>query len=533
MFVEPDPQLDIISTLLSISKSGEFIYYQVCIFSLSVLNGCKIISDEQLVTCIISEIIRTKDFKDGVNIDGCDIDEYISNFIHVAPAQVRFSSYSLAEIDCMCSDLLRKCNNLDSNVIEELYKLAKFSVYTEVVLFLLEMKSQYKDCLEYFVRAQDKRVKCKVFNWIHDIHLKLDVEQQSSFQDLLLDYIHFLLHIDINKTEEIIYQYYSGNLFQIIRMMKKFPSTQKSLLEKVSPDELPDDLIVKNVELLCKLSPELLFCFLHALDYNKIEDNVLETCIKECMENDQIYPAVFLLEKQHKLQDCFNIMIEKSREDLLQMSKHSKVLRINLEKLFDSFYQDTMKAIQLCRDNPEDFHIEEVQNNMFEVLFLIIDCYKQFNALLGDLFEASIQEIIKENFSILMNCTSLDAILTRITLKFSDIPFNFFSKSIFHLFSIQAYLQKTLRKSINLLEVESETMSRDLFKKYKRGVSSEENCSNCKVQLHSVLSESQKILIFYCGHRFHRGCLKSEVCSICFKQSNQRSTVALYFINRT
>lgn len=518
----------LIQTLLNISQPGEFAYYQVCIFTILTFYYNGVVIEKNLLIPMVLNVIQTHSFKNA-SVDGCDIFEYIANFLILSPPQVCFSQCSVEEIDLASSTLLSQCRCITAEELETLYKVTRFSAYTEVFLVVLEYSKMYRDCLDLLVQSQNPRTKLRTFVWIQEKFSRLDPVEKNDFSELLKKYLAKLLEIDANKAENIILQFYEDCLFSIIRILDNFPDSQRKLINRFSPDKLPCDLVLKNLKILTEKDPEIVLLFLKALDLEKLID-VLDNCVKICLDYELVYPAAYLLEHQHKVTQCADLIIKKCRKGKLEMISEAKIGKFGL--VFNNFCKDIVRLVKLCGDNEEELDLSEIKEILFTVLFTIIESENDLKHLKNEYFEGKIQELMCETLSLMTKYINLSQILTEITQKFKNIPFKFFKSSILHIFSMNTSLKNNLQSAISILESENKKNTQQAYKQILKGVSSEESCSNCGLKIHSILRKSKKLLIFLCGHRFHQECSPSKTCKICFTKENRRKTVALFFINK-
>jgi hypothetical protein len=120
----------------------------------------------------------------------------------------------------------------------------------------------------------------------------------------------------------------------------------------------------------------------------------------------------------------------------------------------------------------------------------------------------------------MMSLVDFDKIISFIIARFDKIPFKHFKENIFQILSQHSYQKNIVKRAINLLSNDVKSMTRSLYNYRSRGVIAQELCMNCNLSMKS--DKREKIIVFICGHGFHKRCIRDNQCYICSIQDNKK-----------
>ena len=155
-------EMELINVLFSVSEEGSLLYHQICLFSLAIVSLRAFLVSKDTIIKISAELLSPKSFITGMKIFGSNINEYISNFLLSNSSKTLFENFSLEEIDFLIAFNVRKYE-LQASDISEIYKIAQFSPFSEVLLALQEINKEYKKCLDFFINSLNFSTKIRVF----------------------------------------------------------------------------------------------------------------------------------------------------------------------------------------------------------------------------------------------------------------------------------------------------------------------------------------------------------------------------------
>ena len=112
--------------------------------------------------------------------------------------------YSIEQKSELILKLIKNYSDYSDNELEELYKIAVNSPYTEVLIYLLELKQDYNKCFIAFLQCNNLEVKRKVFDWLGVCFGKLNGADLEDLKSEVVESLNFLVDIDSDKTAKIV-----------------------------------------------------------------------------------------------------------------------------------------------------------------------------------------------------------------------------------------------------------------------------------------------------------------------------------------
>lgn len=95
--------------------------------------------------------------------NGSTIENYLSHTYDGPEFSSNFE-LSVEEKGQLILKMLKNCDCLTDEEVNELFKICSKSPYTEVLVYLLELKRDYAGCVESFIKAENLQIKKKVFD---------------------------------------------------------------------------------------------------------------------------------------------------------------------------------------------------------------------------------------------------------------------------------------------------------------------------------------------------------------------------------
>ena len=235
------------------------------------------------------------------------------------------------------------------------------------------------------------------------------------------------------------------------------------------------------------------------------------------MKYQVVEAAAFLHEKLGNVKDALDLLINRAERYKNDFLNNSKLL-----ECIDFIEEDIQQCILLCSRNVSRLDYTEIEEYFFLVLQTILELYRD----MSDYFpfnpnlEGKIHSLIKETLEQMMALINFNKIITFIIAKFDKIPFKHFKESIFQVLSQHSYQKNIVKRAINLISNDIKTMTDNLFGYQTRGVTSQETCMSCGLGMNS--DKKERIIVFICGHGFHRRCVKQGQCSVCLSQDTKK-----------
>ena len=517
---------EIIEILIFQREISSYLFYQITQFILKISAIPQVILDKGTYMRIIRYTLGDHKFTSSSHIYASNIDEYITAFLYRNDVNPGFNELSIEEKGSLLLGAIKRCGKLETEDINELYKLSELSPFTEVQVYLLELKKEYSTCVRYFIKCQSEIVRRKVFDWLNDVFETIDEDDREKLKKEVMDSLAEFVDIDSDATAKIVNDWYEGEHLEIIHKLDNAPKLQMKYLGELAKDTLDEDLVFKYVVLLCENSKDSVLKFLSDRDDYNIED-----CLSQCLKHNVVEAAAYLHEKLGNVQDALDILLNRAQENTKTLAFKLKNRELIPKDLLECIHEDIRSCIKLCIRNLSRLDSTECEEHWFQVLKNILSFYKDFEDIFSfnPSLEPTIHSLIKEILEHMMGCVDFNKIITFITKNFGRIPFRHFKDNIFQVLTKHSYQKNIVRQAITLLANDVKDMTKNLYNFRIKGMSRQEFCAGCFGKLVSDRVFHEKFIIFVCGHGFHARCNRASDCGACLEVKKRKGEMV--FVN--
>jgi len=421
---------------------------------------------------------------------------------------------------------------LDDNDYYKLLESSNESPYYKVKIYLHNKLKNYKESLQ--LQLDNKNIDSRdLFKWIDETLQQIvlndqkenDLEKKgfSNFKQEIMMKLKELAEINISEVSKLVDKWFSDEQDNVINLFDKSPSLQYTYVEKyleshpvnsnnINSDELKY-FIEKKIDLLIILKQE--DKILNVLKNNSFicDNNLLE----RMKENKIIEAEIFINYILGNISSSMNLMKEgimKYNEEFIKELIYSK---FNNEKLTFLIQKNNVLinlGILLCK--PNDF-IKKNENwiDLLNELYNLKNKFKEIKTKekINEEKNKKIQEMqimIENNIQNLL-ITMADYIEFKEIMKILSEKFNKFgAKEFIHLIQQTFNSFKNLNYIFHLGEM---LIKKRIYEEYMNF--SIENvkgngividiCDYCKEEI-----DNEIIIIFRCGHKYHKKCCAKE-----------------------
>ncbi|OMJ77406.1 hypothetical protein SteCoe_23007 [Stentor coeruleus] len=432
--------------------------------------------------------------------------------------------YSIEQKSELLIKLIKNYSSYTILELDELYKVAVNSPYTEVLVHLLEVRQDYKQCFLAFLQCSNVDVCKKVFDWLSVTFPKLAGPELESLKIEVVNNLNILVDIDSDKTAKIVRDWYHGEHHNIIHKLDNAPVLQMKylgeLLKSQEKDTIEEKLILLYVKLLCESAPNQVLSFLKSR-----EDFSLDECLAVCSNYNNIEASAYLYERLGAIKNALDLhlgMVDKKRKEIQKGIK-------NYEKvIYSEILEEISNSVKLCVRNVARLDENENEEHWFCLLGKILETYIELapNFINNNDLESCIQSAIKLCLENMIDHVDFQKIISFIVEKYGNIPFKYFKENFIGILSRFSYQKTILKKAIDLLCSDIKYMTQQLVLLKSKGISSKRfYCSGCTFPIVSediMKNRGEKFLLFVCGHAYHCRCIKKRVCEVCLKDELKR-----------
>lgn len=506
--------MDLISKLKEVCSPGTFLYHQYFLFVLKTGTLSHITFEKSIYMEIVKYFLTLNRPSSILPLFATNIDEYINLYCKLQDKNQVFAEFTTEEKGSLLLSILKK-HQMSSKEIEEINHLASKTNFIELIIYLLELSKDYSGCVRNFIQCEVEETRRKVFPWLNEIFKeisKLEYEK-NKLKDCLMTNLNKLVEIDSDQTAKLVTEWFQNQHLDIVRKLNNAPKLQmKYLGELVNlQDQIDEDLIFKYLVLLCQHESSKVLTFLESRnDYN------LDECLNECIKYQVIEAAAYLHEKLGSVKDALDLLLGRAQSNKSEFLNGSKDFGVipNIE-------QDIKQCILLCNRNVDRLDMNEIEEYFFAVLDVILQLFREFGHMfpVNPTIENTVHVLIKDILENMINLIEFDKIITFIVRKVEKMPFKHIKENIYQVLSQHSYQKTIVKRAINLLTSDVKSMTRTLFASKNKGLNSTGSCKTCLNILQC--DRKDKVVVFICGHAYHRKCVKSGRCGFCASVSTR------------
>lgn len=512
---------NIVQKLKEICAPGSFLYHQFFLFVLKTATLDFVVLSKEIYLETVKYFLTFNRPYSIMPLFAANIDEYITMYHKLADKNQIFAEFFVEEKGALLLKILQK-HPLESKEIEDIYRLSESSPYIEVIIYLLEVKKNYPKCVQNFIECENEDIRKRVFPWLNNIFRTISQSEKEELKTYLMINLNRLVEIDSDQTAKLVTEFFQNQHLEIVRKLNNAPKLQMKYLGELVllKDNIDEDLIFKYLVLLCQHEPSKVRQFLESRnDYN------LDECLDECLKYQIVEAAAYLYEKLGCVKDALDLLLNRAQNNKHDFLNNSKTFEVVAD-----IETDIKQCISLCSRNVDRLDPTEIEEYFFAVLEVILLLFKDFGHLfkVNPTLENAIHSCIKDILEQMINLIDFEKVISFIIKRVEKMPFKHFKDIIYQVLSQHSYQKNIVRRAINLLTSDVKSMTRNLYSNKSKGIISSGFCKNCSMILQT--DRKDKIVVFICGHGYHRKCVKVGRCGFCSTGNEKKGSDVLGII---
>ena len=413
----------------------------------------------------------------------------------------------------------------DSRII----MLAENARFYQVCELLYEKNREYAKVLSCYIR--DNARKYHSFAYINQLLSSdsfTDLEG-SKLQDAILGSLDDLIAIDSHKMADLILSFFPQCLDHVVGKLNTQPETQYEFLkgiflnkdagkrrirgEPVTPDQVIHE---QFIQLMCRFDSQRVYMYLRENDNYRLEQSL--AIVRKMKIVDA---TAYLLERTGDVKAAFKLLLDNLKD---KVADFSHAFAEDEDPLSSKDGREKRRAlknalnfiIHLCQRNSSRLEAEEREDLWFPLLETTMAPQRRAKDVTSSHFIA-FKELTKQVLSSMMGYIALPAVLQKIMQdpayssgKFGEIK------------ELMLGMLDTYNYELTLLQTTKSLLGKDLHQQYctlKNTLShgfGPDNlyCSICfeKFGIRTTPDSNSDIMVFRCGHSFHKQCLEGSIC---------------------
>ena len=432
---------------------------------------------------------------------------------------------------------------LNEDDCETLINILNESDYSNIAIFVYDISNNYKKTLELKLQNNDLDPD-ELFKWIEETINKINNNEFDNFKNIIMDKLKELLNISVTHFSKLVDKYFDKQQNIIVQQLDDNPSLQLNYIDKYLESSENDDF--KTLEFFIE---KKIYLLVNLRQNNKIID-VLKENIFVCnndflnkMKKNNIIEAVIYINKTlGNYNEAMNLTIESIKNIKNDILKELLLSKFNNEILLELNDKNNILiklGLSICESssNIRSKHIQQCWVNLLNELYEFKYKLNEFSykSEINNEKKKIIEDLKKNTGNhiekILISMTDYNELLPMIDLisnkfnKFGTSEFAHLIMQIINSFEKSDAIYKIVEIIFKITNY-NELMN--FSNENRKGISFIiDKCDLCKKEINE-----NNIVIFKCGHKYHKYCcylLKisdelnpnindtQEICYICKK----------------
>ncbi|KAL4432348.1 hypothetical protein ABPG74_011107 [Tetrahymena malaccensis] len=444
-----------------------------------------------------------------------------AQFFFESPDSSFYRNKKNMSIDYKSERLIKLLSTYESQIntkgkIQKLVQKARYSPFIEVCAFLCFINQEYQECIDLYLLSPKKHINMKIFPFLETLFEGLNKNKDNEKIKVLLQYIFTsklkdLVRLDSEKTKEFIEKFTTaGEADQAIEQLSQFPELQFKLLDKIiqskrnRQQDIPEHLLVLQLELVAKLNPARVLFELKSFDYP------LDESLKISLKYGILDATAYLYERSGDITKSINLYFEVFKGKLSQLITYPDINENKLTHLT----QFIKPCLEICISHNKKGD-KESEENWFLVVDNVINIQKktvaefQFDKrIIINFFSSVINEVVEKMVNFVKFNSFIENLLLILqiyTLK--DMKSTF--QRLLHDFSFEF---SVLNSSISILKLNCNNQQQQILQFYSQGYSIQKQCCSCQ----EIIGPQDVYILFNCKHTSHQKCSFNQTyCPVC------------------
>eukprot|EP01114_Cavostelium_apophysatum_P017647 TRINITY_DN5298_c0_g1_i5.p1 TRINITY_DN5298_c0_g1~~TRINITY_DN5298_c0_g1_i5.p1 ORF type:complete len:873 (-),score=262.43 TRINITY_DN5298_c0_g1_i5:76-2694(-) len=412
--------------------------------------------------------------------------------------------------------------------------------YKVAELFYIEAKN-YGKVLQCHMK--DKDFQEGVFDYIRTLmeSPELDDREKSDVKSATIQNLRKLVAINSAATSRLIIQSFTKEHERILHELDPYPQVQYQYLSNIMKTKenaginelleqqgirISTEMHVLFIQLMCTYDPDQVYIYLSTHDHYP-----LDACLKLCRTAGITDATVYLLERTGDLNGALSILLTPVEKSLSDLRRHYETSKSQDASSFlkttdkDGTLLDPVEravqrylniCVQLCQRNSGRLEDSENELLWFRLMDIVVVPLRDIRAEVKSrtstpstttlLMQNALSHFMKSLLYSMMGYVTLPSILSKIVRDHGKDEFGDFKGIILGMLDTYTYETNILETATHLIENDMHTAAREFIRRKNRALRPKSrNCAMCG-RGYPQTDKADPVVIFYCGHSFHRTC---------------------------
>eukprot|EP00095_Tigriopus_kingsejongensis_P008534 maker-scaffold81_size397536-snap-gene-2.19 protein:Tk08534 transcript:maker-scaffold81_size397536-snap-gene-2.19-mRNA-1 annotation:"hypothetical protein LOTGIDRAFT_215952" len=398
--------------------------------------------------------------------------------------------------------------------------------FFRILEMLFESSGDYDKVLMCYLQEQFRSL--QAFSFIQKVLMddQYDFESKAKVEKAVMNNLSGLAAVDAKKLAMVIYfhmysyipivisklESHRSALYQYLKHSLEFKengSQPASPVHKANQASFVDPLTTQAIHkdyvaLMCEFEPKMVCSYL------KSRSNCdVASMLEVCQKYEIIDVLAFLLEKEGKIQEAFDILKKPLKSKLSELAHNAEPDQQEL--MWAQINASVILLVQLCQRNHAQLEADHREN----LWFAILDCLLQSQRSVTELDEAMItafKEVIKHVVNSTIGHLPLRSVIGKILQDpvYQSGSFGEIKCFLLEMLEMYHYEETLLRSTVELVQADVHQQILRRHRAAQRGFQNQNlRCHLCRE--HLALKGGQS-LVFQCGHAYHMPCLAEAGC---------------------
>ncbi|CAK60220.1 unnamed protein product (macronuclear) [Paramecium tetraurelia] len=372
--------------------------------------------------------------------------------------------------------------------------------------YLYYYLGEYQTPVSIYLRSNNILVQKQVFKYLYDtLILMHGKETYAQLNGIIVSKLQDLLHLDIQRTRELICQFQKDNELLVIEKLGQNKKLQLKYIETVINKDMNSEfglsniLLIKHIELLCELEPERVLIQLQKIHYP------LEEVLEICKKFQNIESSAYVYCRLGFIGDAVQLQIVILKNLISKVVAKQRNVDNVEQREYDEIEKKMNEISEICQ-----FHSDNPEKSWYYFLDNLIELNNQIAEVkLNKILVKKIGQLFED----ISTHTPLDLFEQQLGTKYSSINIKEYKGNFIKMVNTFSYQHYFIQNAKFMIQRFFNLESQNFLRSHLQGYFTMNYCDICNEQIEN------KGYKYLCGHFIHVECKQKDhqICSKCLQ----------------